>query len=268
VILAGGTWEALVARLETLPGAVVAYSGGVDSGVLLAACLEVLGADRTLAAIADSPSLARSELADARALAAELGAPLQVLDTRELADPRYAANSGDRCFWCKEALFVAAAPLADARGWALLYGENADDAGEDRPGARSAAQRRVGAPLREAGWGKAEVRAFARARGLRVADKPAMPCLASRLPVGVAVTAGALAQVEGLEAALRARGYRVLRARHHSAHRVRLEFAPDELGRALGEREALAALALEAGYAETEIDTGGYRTGGAGFAAP
>jgi len=257
------------ARLQALlapwPGAVVAFSGGVDSTVLLAAALEALGPERVVAAIADSPSLARRELAEARAQAAALGARLRVLATAEMEEPRYRANAGDRCFWCKESLFAAAEPLARELGFVLCYGENADDVHEDRPGARSAAQRGVRAPLREAGWGKEQVRAYARSRGLAAAEKPAAPCLASRLPVGVSVSREALAQVERFEESVRARGFRVVRARHLSPAAATLEVGEDELARALGDAGLLRADAALAGYAHLEIRT--YRRGSAAQAA-
>ena len=254
-------WARLKEQLRDLPGAVVAFSGGVDSTVLLAACAEILGKVRVRAVIADSASLARSELAEARRLAASLGVELTELRTGELGDPRYRANAGDRCFWCKEALFEGATPLAAALGWPLLYGENLDDGSDHRPGARSAAQRGVRAPLRDAGWTKQIVRAYARSRGLPVADKPSNPCLASRLPVGVPVSRAALARVEEVEAALRRRGYRILRARHLDDRRLRLEFGEADLERALGEAGHLAELGRSAGYATVEVDPRGYRSG-------
>jgi len=250
---------ALAARLQGLSGLVVAYSGGVDSSVLLAEALQVLGRERVVAAIADSPSLARAELDAARATAAALGAELAVLRTDELADPRYRANAGDRCYWCKEALFDAAGALADERGWALAYGENADDVGEHRPGARSAAGRGVLAPLRESGWSKEVVRAAARAHGLAVADKPASPCLASRLPVGVTVDAAALAQVEALEARLHERGFAVVRARHYGDDAVVVEIADQDLARARALETDLAADARACGYARCTLRA--YRSG-------
>lgn len=249
----------LRAILASWPGAVVAYSGGVDSSVLLAAALEVLGRERVLAVIADSPSLARRDLAEAREQAEALGAQLLVLDTTELDDPRYVANAGDRCFWCKEALFLAAEPEARARGFMLCYGEHADDLQEDRPGARSAAARGVRAPLREASWSKADVRAFAHSRGLLVADKPSSPCLASRLPVGVTVNRLALSQIERLEESARARGFQVLRARHLAADAVVLEIAASELSRALALESLLRTDAALAGYASFALRA--YRRG-------
>lgn len=251
-------WEALEARLRKLPGMVVAFSGGVDSTVLVAAAAEVLGRARVLAVLADSPSLARSERREAEAMARRMRVELAVVQPRELEDPRYVANTGDRCFWCKEALFQAAEPLARARGWVLAYGENADDDPADRPGSRSARARGVRAPLREAGWGKALVRAWARARGLPVADKPAMPCLASRIPVGVPVTAGSLARVEQVEAELRKLGFRILRARHLAEDRLRLEFGADELPRARRMEAELRRVGEGAGYREVVVDPRGY----------
>ncbi|RMH04662.1 MAG: ATP-binding protein [Planctomycetota bacterium] len=248
-----GGWDGLAERLAGLPGAVVAVSGGVDSAVLLAAAADLLGPERTLAVVADSPSLARSELAAAERLASRLGVELIRLATRETEDPRYRANTGDRCFWCKEALFAAAEPIARARGWPLCYGENADDDPADRPGSRSAAARGVRAPLREAGWGKARIRARARELGLEQADKPAMPCLASRIPVGVEVGIEALRRIEAFEGALRRRGYRELRGRDLPDGTVRLELAAEELPRAEGEREELAALARASGYRRLEL---------------
>ncbi len=253
---------ALEARLRGLPGAVVTVSGGVDSSVLLAACARVLGPERVLAVIADSPSLARAELEDARAVARLVGVELLELRTRELEDPRYRANQGDRCYWCKQTLFLEARPLAQRLGWPLLYGENRDDLEDHRPGARAAREQGVRAPLREAVLGKEAIRALARAWRLPVADKPASPCLASRVPAGVPVTREALARIEAVESALRARGYRILRARHLAGDRLRLELGPAEQDR-LDERERriLAALARSHGYAVLEIDPRGYRRG-------
>lgn len=255
----------LRAELSALPGAVIAFSGGVDSSVLLAAALECLGPQRVIAVLAEGPSLARREAEEARAVAADLGATLLVLATDEAEDPRYSANRGDRCYWCKEALFRAAEPVARARGWSLCYGENADDVAEDRPGARSAAERGVRAPLRDAGWSKELVRAFARARGLRVADKPAAPCLASRLPVGVAVSRERLARVEALEEALRVRGFEILRARHVSDEHAVIEVADEELARARALEPLLRADAALCGY--RAMDLRAYRRGAAAQAA-
>jgi uncharacterized protein len=186
-------------------------------------------------------------------VAADVGVPLLELHTAELDDPRYRANDGERCYWCKSQLFAHAAAAAEERGWSLAYGENADDDPADRPGARSAAERGVVSPLRAAGWNKAAVRAYASAVGLVVADKPAAPCLASRIATGVAVQLEDLERIEALEGRLKERGYRVLRARHLGARRLALEFAATELARAEAEQALLVDLAAEFGYHDCRL---------------
>lgn len=246
-------FPALQAQLRDLPGLVVAFSGGVDSTVLLAAAIDILGREKVLAVIADSPSLARTEFRDAQHVAIALGANLEVLSTKEIEDARYRANSGDRCFWCKEQLFTYAVPAAEQRGWALAYGENADDVGEHRPGAQSARQRGVLAPLRDAGWSKAQVRAYASSIGLSVAEKPAAPCLASRVAVGVAVDLETLERIESVEQTLRTDGYQILRARHLAPTTMALEFGDVDFPRAQTEAIQLQALAHSFGYTECSI---------------
>ncbi|MBL8862849.1 MAG: ATP-dependent sacrificial sulfur transferase LarE [Planctomycetes bacterium] len=245
-----------LARLERalgeLPSLAVAFSGGVDSGVLLHAARARLGAGAA-GVIADSPSLPRQELAEARALAAQIGARLVVLATHELDDPRYRANSGDRCYHCKSALFAALLPWARAQGFAhVAFGEIADDLLDDRPGARAARERGVRAPLAEAGFTKDDVRRYAREHGLRVADKPASACLASRLPVGTAVTRERLARVEAAESQLRRLGFRVLRVRDHGSL-ARVELGRDELARGQRERAGLEAAVRAAGFSAVEV---------------
>lgn len=243
----------LQAQLRDLPGLVVAFSGGVDSTVLLAVAIETLGSEKVLAVIADSPSLARLELHEAKQVAEDLGANLEILETQEIDDERYRANSGDRCFWCKEQLFTYATPAAQERGWPVAYGENADDVGEHRPGAKSASQRGVLAPLRDAGWNKAQVRAFAASRGLTVADKPAAPCLASRVAVGVPVDLETLERIEAVEQHLRVDGYQILRARHLAQGEMALEFGADDYPRAQVESLQLQEIAHTFGYTECRI---------------
>jgi uncharacterized protein len=206
-----------------------------------------------IAVIADSPSLPRAELHGARELARSLGAELVVVATEELDDPRYVANAGDRCYFCKSALFERMSAWARARGvGSLAFGEITDDLLDDRPGARAAAEFRVRAPLREAGFDKQDVRRYAREAGLGVADKPASACLASRLPRGTRVTRERLALVEVAEAALRGRGYAVLRVRHHGA-RALLEVGEGELERARSERAELGTLLASFGYAQFDL---------------
>ncbi|KAA3607163.1 MAG: hypothetical protein DWQ01_15790 [Planctomycetota bacterium] len=246
-------WPSLAAQLKPLPGLVIAYSGGVDSAVLVHAARRCLGKSRVLAVLADSPSLAREEKSEALKVAAELDVDLLLLQTEEIRNPRYRQNQGDRCFWCKEALFLAAEIPALERDWPVAYGEQADDDRDDRPGSRSAAGRGVLAPLRAAGWGKESIRAYARLQRLSIAEKPAAPCLASRIVEGVPVSLQALSKVELLEKALRTRGYQIFRARFLGEGQTRFEFQASELPRALAEREGLARLAEQAGFPSLEI---------------
>lgn len=249
---------ALLAELASLERVAVAFSGGVDSSVLLHAALAALGPAAwavdereppagewrgAVGVIADSPSLPRRELDEALALAAHIGAPLLVVATDELDDPAYRANAGDRCYFCKSALFRAMTPWARARGFgALAFGEITDDLSDDRPGARAAREFGVAHPLSSTGFGKDDVRRYAREAGLAVADKPASACLASRLPVGTRVTRERLARVEASEERLRTLGFVQLRVRDHG-EKARVEFGRAELARAR-ELEAEIALAL------------------------
>lgn len=244
--------ERLDRALRGLESVAVAFSGGVDSSVLLHAATRALGA-HAIGAIADSPSLPRSELAAALDLARRIGARVEVLATAELDDPLYRENRGDRCYFCKSALFRALEPWARGRGVrALAFGEIVDDWRDDRPGARAAREFGVVAPLSAAGFSKDDVRRYAREQGLPVADKPASACLASRLPVGTRVTRERLARIEAAEEALKALGFRVLRVRDRG-ERARVEVGADELAAA---RERIAELERrlrDAGFASLEL---------------
>ena len=243
----------------------VAYSGGVDSAVLLAVALRALGSDAVVALLAVSPSLARDELDLARQVARELGAPLVEFATYEGERAAYRANGADRCYHCKTELFerIGAEQVAAHRLDAVAYGENADDAvAHDRPGARAASEHAVLRPLAQAGVTKPRVRALARALGLRVADKPAAPCLASRIPHGQEVTPGKLAEVEAAERSLRALGFTDSRVRHHGSI-ARIEVPVSELGRFADDgvrREALRAIRA-AGFAHVTLDLAGLQSG-------
>jgi pyridinium-3,5-biscarboxylic acid mononucleotide sulfurtransferase len=242
----------------------VAYSGGVDSSVLLAVAVRVLRGE-VLGVIADSPSLPRASLRGALEQAREFGASVEVLPTAEFSDPRYTANPPDRCYFCKAELFRRMDALAASRGFAALaYGENADDPPGARPGNAAAREFAVTAPLREAGLGKAAVRAIARDLGLASADAPSQPCLSSRIPHGTPVTPDAVALVEEGEAVLQGMGFRVFRVRLASAHppRALVQVAPDELADALARETALAEALLARGFSSVEIDPAGYRGAG------
>jgi uncharacterized protein len=240
----------------------VAYSGGVDSAFLAWAAHEILG-DRMLAVIADSPSLARTHLEDALAVAREAGIPVETIKTQELENPDYARNDATRCFHCKDELFTVMEKYRVAHGFdAIAYGVNTDDQGDFRPGQQAARQHRVLAPLLEAGLSKTDIRELARQAGLRVWDKPASACLSSRIEYGRPVTPEALQVVEQGEDALRALGFRQFRVRHHGEV-VRIEIAREELPRALSLEMAqeFSTIFKKLGFKFVTLDLEGFRSG-------
>jgi uncharacterized protein len=249
--------DALLAAQERL---LVAFSGGVDSAYLLWRAHRILGG-RCTGVLADSPSLARAEKEAALAFCRKHGLPLRVIETHEVENPAYQANSWNRCFFCKHELFDRMTALARAENFtALAYGENADDAGEDRPGRMAAAEFRVLAPLKEAGLAKADIRALAHAAGLEVADKVASPCLASRIPHGQEVTPEKLRQVEAAEGEVRAAGFRIVRVRHHGGKAL-VQVAPEETARLLTPeiRRGIVRSLAGIGFTGVEFDEAGYR---------
>lgn len=252
----------LEARLNQLDRLMVAYSGGVDSAFLASVAHRVLG-ERMTAVLADSASLARRELQMATEFAARLGMQLEIVNTHEMENPAYARNDENRCFHCKDALFSTMEALGKKLGVTqIAYGMNADDTRDYRPGQRAASQHEVLAPLAEAGLTKAEVRMLCREAGFELWDRPAAPCLSSRLAYGQPVTREALAQVEQGEEFLRSLGFRELRVRHHG-ELARVEIARTELPRALTLEmlDAITAGLKAAGFEFVTLDCKGFRSG-------
>jgi uncharacterized protein len=253
---------ALEARLGSLGSVMVAYSGGVDSAFLAATAHRVLG-DHMIAVLADSPSLARRDLEIAQAFAQERGMPLHIVETSELERPEYQRNDANRCFHCKDELFAVMAQLGGKLGYTnIAYGMNADDTRDYRPGQRAAERHAVLAPLAEAGMSKDDVRMLSKAAGYSLWDRPAAPCLSSRVEYGRAVTREVLAQVEQGEDSLRRLGFSEMRVRHHG-ELARVEIARSELARALTLEmlDAITAALKEAGFKYVTLDCAGFRSG-------
>lgn len=251
----------LEAVIGQWPSAVVAYSGGVDSALVAVAAHRVLG-DAMLAVTAHSPSIPPREREAAAGFAAEAGFPHRAIATDEMANPQYVANPTNRCYFCKDELFTKLGAVARADGFAVvLDGFNADDKRDYRPGQQAAREHEAASPLAEAGLGKAAVRAIARHLGLRVWDKPAAPCLSSRIPYGTPVTPEALARIDAAEQVLHGLGFTAgARVRHHG-ELARVEVPPAELEWAFKQREALVAGLKAAGYLFVCLDLEGYRMG-------
>jgi uncharacterized protein len=254
--------HALEVQLSRLGSLMVAYSGGVDSAFLAATAHRVLG-DQMLAVLADSPSLARRDMEQAGAFARAIAMPLRVILTEELDRPEYQRNDANRCFHCKTELFDGMKTLGAQLGFAnIAYGMNADDTRDFRPGQRAAQQHEVLAPLADVGLTKLEVRALAKAAGYSLWDRPAAPCLSSRVEYGRTVTREVLAQVERAEESIRQLGFREFRVRHHG-ELARVEIARAEMPRALT-METLDSITIalrQAGFQYVTLDCTGFRSG-------
>lgn len=256
----------LRALLESYGSCLVAYSGGVDSVFLAKVAHEVLGV-RALAAIADSPSLPRRELSEALQIGERFGFPVRVLRTAEFQNDNYLANPSNRCYFCKFELFTALVPLAREEGFdVIVYGENASDVGDHRPGAQAAAEFKIHAPLKEVGLTKSEIRDLSAEIGLPTADKPQLACLSSRIPYGESVTSEKLLMIEKAEDRLRDLGFREIRVRHHELRQgqlARIELGRDEMPALLDNAlmDAASAALTELGYSYVTVDVRGYRRG-------
>ena len=254
--------DLLDTKIRALGRTLVAYSGGVDSAFLAWATYKALSSDM-LAVIADSPSLARTHLAEAVTFAREQRIPLEVINTSELDRAEYIRNDASRCFHCKDELFTVMEAFRAAHGFdSIAYGVNVDDQGDFRPGQIAARQHRVAAPLLEAGLTKQEIRELAHESNLQVWDKPASACLSSRIEYGRPVTREVLNTVERGEDAIRALGFRQFRVRHHGEI-VRLEIAGDELPRALSSSMAaeFTRIFKGLGFKFVTLDLEGFRSG-------
>jgi uncharacterized protein len=254
--------EHLGERLRQLGSVIVCYSGGLDSGFLLAVAHQQLG-DKACGLTATGPALAPSELKEASAFAEQIGARLELVDALEMQQPGYQANGPDRCFHCKAALYASARTLQESEGFRhIANGTNLDDLGDYRPGLDAAKAAGIESPLLECGFTKADIRAAAQRLGLPIWDKPAAACLASRIPYGTAVTAQRLAQVAGFEAELRQLGFRGARVRHHeSIARIEVQVGQLPLVVESPTREKLLEAGKRNGFVYVTVDIAGYRTG-------
>ena len=253
-------WQALLQSLESMQSVVVAYSGGVDSALMLKAAHDVLG-DRAIAATGLSETYAPEEMEEARKIAAHIGVRHEMVRTMELTDPRYANNTHQRCFFCKTELYTQLQSFANQHGFAeIVDGTNADDLGDFRPGIRAAKNIGVRSPFVEHNLGKSEIRVISSWLELPTWDKPAAACLSSRFAYGDPITVEKLKQVSSAESSIRSLGFRGFRVRHHGEI-ARIEFPAEDLEDAFERRDDIIAGVKAAGYAYVTIDLDGFRSG-------
>ncbi|MGD2185879.1 MAG: ATP-dependent sacrificial sulfur transferase LarE [Desulfobacterales bacterium] len=265
--LSAETWATkLKAYFSRYEGAIIAYSGGVDSALLAYAAYLTLG-NNMLAALADSPSLSRREYRHALAFAKDHGIPLQIIHTQEMQNPHYAVNQGDRCYHCKKALFERIEEMRMQPGnsfsnlpWPIFYGVNLDDLGDYRPGMQAADEATILAPYLELKLDKNMIRMVCNFFGLEVADKPAMPCMASRIAYGQEISLEKLKQVEAAEAFLSDLGFQVLRVRHHG-DTARIEIVPEDFALAMQHRETISQKLHDLGFLYVTLDLDGFKSG-------
>ncbi|MEJ2641197.1 MAG: ATP-dependent sacrificial sulfur transferase LarE [Desulfosarcinaceae bacterium] len=258
--------QKLSAYFSRFSGAIIAYSGGVDSALLAYTAHRAMG-ERMVAAMADSPSLARREYRAAVTFARDRGIPLQIVRTDEMQNPFYQANQGNRCYYCKKALFERLDELREQlekakpqTSWPIFYGVNQDDLSDHRPGTQAAKEAAIIAPFTDLGMDKRVIRSLGAFYGLEIAEKPAMPCMSSRIHYGEKVTEEKLSQVERAEDFLFDLGFRILRVRHHGDS-ARIEVMPRDFGKVLEHREAILQRFQEIGFIYISMDLRGFKSG-------
>jgi pyridinium-3,5-biscarboxylic acid mononucleotide sulfurtransferase len=258
--LVQGKLNRLKEQLTGMGSVAVAYSGGVDSALLLRVAYDCLG-DQAIALTAVSPSLPQAELVDAQAIAQQIGIQHRLIDTHETDDPQYLANTPTRCFFCKNEVYGELVSYAHQQGFTFIIdGTNADDVGDHRPGRRAARDHGVHSPLMDAGLTKSDIRSLARHFGLPNWDKPAAACLSSRIPYGTYITLDMLSQVEQAEAYLKNLGFHQVRVRHHDLI-ARIEVDLQDLEKMLNRRQEILSALKEIGFTYITLDLAGFRSG-------